>query len=72
MNKWVFLKIREEILAWGHENITARNRSTFEITKKSSLTRKGDCIIATKASKGAADLSYNFKRFAKRREAKIF
>lgn len=29
----------------GHENITARHRTTFEFTKEADLSMKGDCII---------------------------
>ncbi len=65
------MKVVEVIDAWGHRNITARNRSTFEITKERWLTRKGDCIIAVGASKGAADLGEDFKRAARREGAKI-
>ena len=61
----------EKIVGWGHQNITARNKSTFEITKESSLTKKGDCIIAVNASKGASELNLDFKQLAKQKDAKI-
>jgi len=65
------LRAVEEIEAWGHRNITAKNRVTFEITKESWLTTRGDCIIAVRASKGAMDLNDNFKRVAGVEGAKI-
>jgi len=61
----------EKIIAWGHENITAKNKSTFEITKDVHLTKKGDCVIAVNASKGALDLDPNFKTIATTNNSKI-
>lgn len=65
------MRVVEEIQAWGHENITAKNKTTFEVTKESRLTQRGDCVIAVRASKGAADLSREFKRLTKRGDARI-
>ena len=64
-------QVIERIVAWGHENITAKNRSTFEITKDTHLTKKGDCVIAVNASKGALDLDPNFKKLASQKNSKI-
>ncbi|MBS7614620.1 DUF371 domain-containing protein [Candidatus Bathyarchaeota archaeon] len=61
----------EVITAYGHRNIQATHRATFEITKDESLTRKGDCIIAVKADKGLVDLSEEFKEAARNRNARI-
>ncbi|MCK5625331.1 DUF371 domain-containing protein [Candidatus Bathyarchaeota archaeon] len=61
-----------EILeAWGHRNILAENKATFEITKEIHLSKKGDCIAAIRASKGACDLSEEFKSLARRENARI-
>ena len=30
---------------YGHENLLGTHRNTFEFTKESHLTKKGDCII---------------------------
>ncbi len=49
--------IREEIVAYGHENITAIHRTTLEITKESNLTPRGNCIIGIGANKSVRDLS---------------
>lgn len=65
------MRFFEKIEALGHENITARNKTTFEITKENHLTSRGDCIIAVNASKGAQDLSFKFKRLARRKDARI-
>jgi hypothetical protein len=43
------MRIFEKIEAWGHPNVSANNRTTFEVTKEDHLTRRGDCIIAINA-----------------------
>ena len=65
------MRVVEEVEAWGHPNVTGRNSRTFEVTKEKNLTRRGDCIIAVNASKGAIDLSEAFKKLARRKDAKI-
>ena len=35
--------------AYGHENITAKHKTTLEFTKDKDLSLKGDCIIGVKA-----------------------
>jgi hypothetical protein len=59
------------IFARGHENIQATHKTTFEITKEAALTKRGDCIIAVEATKGAADLSLEFKKAARRKGAQM-
>lgn len=53
--------LRETIHAKGHPNVTARHRTTFEITKESHLTPQGDCIIAVCADRGITDFSEEFR-----------
>jgi hypothetical protein len=65
------MRIIENIEARGHQNILATNFSTFEITKEDWLTKKGDCILAIGATKGAFDLSNAFKRVASQNKAII-
>lgn len=65
------MRVIELIEAWGHWNVTAENRATFEVTKEEHLTKRGDCIVAVNATKGAADLSDEFKRIATKEGAKI-
>jgi hypothetical protein len=65
------MKETEIIYANGHENVQSRNRTTFEITKAQFLTKRGDCIIAVGADKGAADLNFNFKEAARNENARI-
>jgi hypothetical protein len=57
--------------AHGHENIVATHRTTFEITKEAALTKQGDCIIAVKSNRAAADLPFEFKEAARREGAQI-
>ena len=65
------MRIVEELEAWGHPNVTGKNNMTFEFTKEKTLTKRGDCIIAVNASKGADDLSDSFKDLARREDARI-
>ncbi len=65
------MRIVEILEAWGHRNILAENKATFEITKEIHLSKKGDCIAAIRASKGACDLSEEFKNLAKKENARI-
>jgi hypothetical protein len=65
------LIVSENIEARGHQNISATNSATFEITKENWLTRKGDCILAIGATKGAFDLSSAFKMVASQKNVVI-
>lgn len=56
----------ETLEAYGHRNIRATHRSTFELTKDDYLTHRGDCIIGIKASKSVAELSKEFKDVVRR------
>jgi len=61
-----------EILeAYGHSNVRATHKTTFEFTKDPHLTLRGDCVIAIRASKGAVDLSSEFKELARKKDSKI-
>jgi hypothetical protein len=65
------MKIVEVVEAYGHENVLSTHKTTFEITKETKLTKKGDCIIAVAANKGALQLSPSFKEAVKKEGAKI-
>jgi len=65
------MKTTEVIHARGHENITSTNRTTFEITEETHLTKRGDCIIAVASNKGASDLNLQFKKAAQSENARI-
>jgi hypothetical protein len=55
------MKATERIVCRGHRNITARHRTTFEVTREEHLSINGDCIIGVGADKGASDLSPRFR-----------
>ena len=57
--------------AHGHENIVATHKTTFEITKEATLTKRGDCIVAVEATRAAVDLPLEFKEAARREGARI-
>jgi len=65
------MKATEVISARGHENVQSTNKTTLEITKENHLTRRGDCIIAVDATKGAKDLNQNFKAVARIQDARL-
>jgi hypothetical protein len=52
---------KEEIIAYGHPNITATHKTTLEITKASEIKKDADCIIGVKANKACIDLKKGFK-----------
>jgi len=64
-------RISETFEAHGHAMMTATHAMSFEITKERHLTARGDCIVAIGSSKGAADLSEEFRRIAGNDSAKI-
>jgi len=53
--------LQETIRAKGHINVTAKHRTTLEITGENHLTPQGDCIIAVSADKGLTDFSEAFR-----------
>jgi hypothetical protein len=65
------MKTTEIFWAYGHKNILSTHKTTLEVTKEEALTRRGDCIIAVKATKGALDLHPKFKETAKRKDAQV-
>jgi hypothetical protein len=65
------MKITEIILARGHRNVQSKHKSTLEITKDDTLSKRGDCIIAVSADKVLADLSPQFKETLRGENSKI-
>jgi hypothetical protein len=63
------VKAYEILRARGHESIRALHRTTFEFTKDSEVTPRGDCILGVKLDKAVADLSQEFKNAIKRNSA---
>jgi hypothetical protein len=65
------MRVEEFIEARGHTKIRGTHRTTFEFTKEAHLTERGDCIIGVGASKGAADLSYEFRQILQNSNSRI-
>ncbi len=65
------VQFTETIIAYGHENVLATNRTTLEITKDKHLTKKGDCIIAVSANKALSDLDSRFRETLRQDNAKL-
>ena len=57
--------------AQGHENVLSTHKTTFEVTKKQKLSKRGDCIVAVASTLGAADLPDGFKKAASTDNSKI-
>ncbi len=51
----------EEIIAYGHPNITAKHRTTLQVTKDEEITLRADCVIGVRADKSVRDLSRELK-----------
>lgn len=57
--------------AEGDRKITARHPTTLEITKDNVKTKKGDCIVATRATLGLAELPEEMKQALRRDGTKV-
>jgi hypothetical protein len=65
------MRAMEVVNAFGHRNVKATHRTTFEITKEKELSVRGDCIVAVSADKGFQDLRPEFKELLRRDGAKL-
>ena len=63
--------ITEIVKARGHKNILGKHKTTFEVTKETHLTPRGDCIIGISADKSIFELSEEFKDALKNEKAKL-
>lgn len=61
----------ETIIAYGHENVTSKHRTTIEVTKDREIAKRADCIIGVNADKGIAELSDEFKKAARKENSTI-
>jgi hypothetical protein len=57
--------------ARGDPRITARHRTTLEISKEPVRTTQGDCIVATLSEAGLASLPEGLKRRAREKGANM-
>jgi hypothetical protein len=49
----------------------ATHTTTFEITKESSLSKRGNCVIAVSADKGMNDLDIAFRKALRKDDARV-
>jgi uncharacterized protein len=57
--------------AKGHKNVRSTHKTTFEVTKETELSKRGNCIIAVESTMGAIDLPDEFKKAAQKQNSKI-
>ena len=65
------MRLVETIYARGHPNVLGTHTTTFEVTKNSELTKRGDCVIGVNADKAANDFQFRFKEACRREGARI-
>jgi hypothetical protein len=65
------MQVTERITAFGHRNVKAKHKTTFEITKEKELSIRGDCIVAVSADKGLPDLKPEFRESLRRENARL-
>ena len=63
--------ISDTIRAKGHSNITARHKTTLQITKDAHISRRADCVVAVLADKALSDLTSEVKAVLKTNAAKV-
>jgi uncharacterized protein len=63
--------LSETIRAKGHRNITARHKTTLQITKDGHISNRADCVVAVSADKALSDLASEVKSALKANAAKI-
>jgi len=60
---------RDRVTARGHKAIKALHPTTFELTKDSYLTERGDCIIGVNLDKAVSELDPYLRNALKRRSS---
>jgi hypothetical protein len=65
------MQLVETIHAQGHPNILGTHNTTFEITRDSYLSKRGNCVIGVGANKAACDFAFMFKEACRRDGARI-
>jgi hypothetical protein len=68
----VLIRNNQEVIeAYGHENVLATHKNTIEFTKEKNLSIKGNCIVAVSSNKSVSELSEEFKRRLRKKEATL-
>ncbi len=55
----------------GHINVTSRHKTTFEVTTDPEIGIKADCIVGVASEKSMEDLSDEFKKAIRKKDAEI-
>lgn len=63
--------ISDTIRARGHSNITARHKTTLQVTKDAHISKRADCVVAVLADKALSDLTSEVKAALKTDGAKV-
>lgn len=63
--------LRDTIRAKGHHNITARHKTTLQITKNENISKRADCIVAVSADKAVNDLTAEVRAALKETAATV-
>jgi hypothetical protein len=63
--------ISDTIRAKGHCNITARHKTTLQITKDAHISRRADCVVGVLADKALGDLTSEVRAALKTNAAKV-
>lgn len=50
-----------KIISFGHPNITAKHRTTLEVTKDCEISKRADCVIGVSADKSISEIPDNAK-----------
>lgn len=63
--------ISDTIRARGHSNITAKHKTTLQVTKDAHISKRADCVVAVLADKALSDLTSEVKAALKTDGAKV-
>lgn len=61
----------EHLIFNGHCLITASHEKTLEVTKATTLTKRGTCIIGVNANKSCKDLDPEFKEIISNEQTRV-
>ena len=65
------MRLLETIYAQGHPNVLGTHKMTFEVTRDSQLSKRGDCVIGVSANKATKDFGFAFKEACRSEGARI-
>jgi len=65
------MRLIETVHAQGHPNVLGTHKLTFEVTRDSQLSKRGNCVIGVSADKAANDFELAFKEACRREGARV-